>query len=346
MAITVGTGDLYSDVRAVARRKLSAASAAFVNTMVAQAEDHRALWQSANDKQSKLLARLQEVEVRHEHIQRQIDHGYTRVETLVDGNQISAVVKLPANAPEVLAIRKELAEAQAEWEKQTAVANERGSVVRSHEQLLQSLGKYLDQVETKLEDAPEAKPPKKADVSLPAIEAKRAEIGVLKAALDANMAAPVATGQRKKEAAELVARLASDGIPRLDMAAGTLPFEFPLLTINHTAVGAVPGGREVVTTNGRVHVPNAIAVLCWLFPESMLAAIQKEIDLAGDDAAAVDDETRAKRDTEIMAQILEAEREEEMLIRAALSAGLTIQRRPGADVRAVLAIDGPHPAKL
>lgn len=345
--IGFSTGDLYGDVRSLARRKLSPAGFQFVDGLVRQAEDARALWDGASRKQDKALARFQDVELRHDQIERQVTDGRVEITSLADGNRLSRVVRLAEKDPTVIGIRRELADARAELEKQTAISGERGAIVQGHNQLFQRLIAYLDAAVETLKDAPFEKASRKADVSVVAIEAKRSEIAGLKAALAENAAAPVPSAERKAAAAEMIRALADRGIPELhDLAIGMPAFTLPSIAIIHTAVGAVPGTRDVVSTQGHVNVPDALSVLAWLFPTELQAAIAKEIDLVADDASAVTDDVRAARDVEIRAQILAAERDEEALVRAALSAGLSVMRRPGTDPRAVLGVTGPDPARL
>ena len=90
-----------------------------------------------------------------------------------------------------------------------------------------------------------------------------------------------------------------------------------------------------------VQVPATLGILAWLAEDEMIAAREAEIDAQADDAAAVASDERATRTTDLLAAILEVEREEEALIE---EAGGDILRRPDADPRAVLGLSGDLPA--
>ncbi len=57
-----------------------------------------------------------------------------------------------------------------------------------------------------------------------------------------------------------------------------------------------------------------LALIARLFPDQLISALDREIDLIADDANALDDKTRAEKLATIAADTLAAEREEEQLI--------------------------------
>ena len=79
--------------------------------------------------------------------------------------------------------------------------------------------------------------------------------------------------------------------------------------------------------------------MAFLFPDQLLSALCREVDLVSDDANSLDDATRATKLATIAADMLAVEREEEALIVQAEQAGNQILRRPDADPRAVLQIE-------
>jgi len=89
--------------------------------------------------------------------------------------------------------------------------------------------------------------------------------------------------------------------------------------------------------------PDVPALISWLFKDQLLAKVEAEIDQCADDANALTDSDRAKKLTATAQEILETERLEERLIELAADQGQDIARRPDADPRAILGVDGPAP---
>lgn len=119
------------------------------------------------------------------------------------------------------------------------------------------------------------------------------------------------------------------------------PLEFPAgpSAVVQTA-GVVPSTKEVVHGIGHVEMPpSALGMIVWLFKDEVLARLDAEIDKRADEGAALDPEQRAMALAEARAALLALEREEEWLIEASPS---SVFRRPDADPRAVLGVDGPE----
>ncbi|BAV45288.1 Uncharacterized protein MLTONO_0385 [Mesorhizobium loti] len=175
-----------------------------------------------------------------------------------------------------------------------------------------------------------------------AIERKRADIVALKQDLSAVRTAPVPKSIRKQEARNLVAGLSKAGAPTIGRDR-RLNVSFPSDLMSVTTIGVDPTGTNIAGV-GQLRVPSTLAMMAWLYPDAMVAALERTIDaLPGDDSAALDDDTRAEKQTDIKAQILSAERDEETLIRGAHAAGLDVLRRADADPRAILGVVGPDP---
>lgn len=79
-------------------------------------------------------------------------------------------------------------------------------------------------------------------------------------------------------------------------------------------------------------------LIAWLQRDALLAALYAEIDEMADDKNALSEEQRTAELARIEAQALEQERIEEVLVE-----DLGVDRRPDADPRAVLGLDGPAP---
>ena len=87
-----------------------------------------------------------------------------------------------------------------------------------------------------------------------------------------------------------------------------------------------------------IDVVDVEALLCWTFKDQMIAAVDKEIELRGDDANALSDAQRAERTATILGDLLMSEREEELLIEHGEAKGIVLARRTNADPRALLGL--------
>lgn len=92
--------------------------------------------------------------------------------------------------------------------------------------------------------------------------------------------------------------------------------------------------------------PDTLALIAWLFEDVLVARLIDEIDRVAADDIALSDEARAARLAEIATRLLELERAEEAAIRLAATEGTKIQRRPDADLRAVLQLDPSTPREM
>ena len=90
--------------------------------------------------------------------------------------------------------------------------------------------------------------------------------------------------------------------------------------------------------NANAALPDSRGLLAWLHTDTMVAALEREIDAVADDGQAIGADERAKRLAQIAKDKLAAERREEAVITAAAQAGTALERRPDADPRAVLGI--------
>ena len=96
-----------------------------------------------------------------------------------------------------------------------------------------------------------------------------------------------------------------------------------------------------------LRIPNAPAMLCWLFKTELTQKATALVDeLADGDAVALDDDERRDREKEILAARLMIERQEEACISAAEDRGLIIARRGTADGRATLGLNADLPWPL
>jgi class 3 adenylate cyclase len=90
--------------------------------------------------------------------------------------------------------------------------------------------------------------------------------------------------------------------------------------------------------------PSALALLVWLHRDTLIERIEREIDLVADDQHALTSAQRVEQLKPIEKDRLAVEREEEVLISAAIAEGNMMLRRGDADPRAVLGLDDASPA--
>jgi hypothetical protein len=87
----------------------------------------------------------------------------------------------------------------------------------------------------------------------------------------------------------------------------------------------------------------AVALMAWAAPDTLYAALCRDVDAESDDTAALSAEDRFKKQATIAADRLANEREEEFWIERMRADGLAIARRPDADPRAVLGLASDLP---
>ncbi|WOH70668.1 hypothetical protein RX330_20440 [Bradyrhizobium sp. NDS-1] len=123
---------------------------------------------------------------------------------------------------------------------------------------------------------------------------------------------------------------------------------WPQAGITAEVVGGVTvDGKKVPIPNAGAAafggINDALGIMMWAFKDSIVAAIDREIDLYADDANALSAEDRASGEAELLTKLLAAERVEEALIRQAEQADMPVYRRGDADVRVVLGLDATMP---
>lgn len=165
-----------------------------------------------------------------------------------------------------------------------------------------------------------------------AVSRERKEIEALREALLDTKDAPQPSSIAKARVREQISALAETGKANVwgvvEHEKGTLKF---------------PTTQD--SKNYRVRAfPEALATLAWLFEEQLIAKVEAEIDAIADDSEALGPEERAKRLSELSAEILRHERIEEQLIERAAESNIVIPRRRDADPRAVLGLADSAPA--
>jgi hypothetical protein len=165
-------------------------------------------------------------------------------------------------------------------------------------------------------------------VSPGAIEKRRRRIRELLADIGRVDAAPISTKAAKQQAREEIKKLAERGRPAVHR----------LLEDR----GGIGWPQRKIGFAGMVDLfeTDSLAVMAFALEESLIAAVEREIDAVGGAAESLTDEERFDRFDRLFGELLAVERDEEALIGAA---DFDVQRRSDADPRAVLGISSDAP---
>ena len=183
-------------------------------------------------------------------------------------------------------------------------------------------------------DGPAAKR-KPNETWLAAVERTRDAIGDLTHQTRSVEVAPMPSGEARTKAKQEIERLANSGRPGalalLERAGGIAWPVSPL--------------RGVALTDGNIpQIVDALALIAWLLPKEMTAAVERAVSEDADDDNALTDAQRKARFKQIADQILALSRDEENLIEQAEGEGIAIVRRGDADPRAVLGLVSSLPS--
>jgi hypothetical protein len=175
-----------------------------------------------------------------------------------------------------------------------------------------------------------------------AIERIRGDRQELLAQLSAVRAALLPSAVAKGNARKQIEELAEQGRPTTWEVLEGRTIQWPTTSFRVDTSTAFVASEGTPRLGGLLfaEVPHIQALFTWLHRDALIKAIDKEIDGEADDKAALSPAEKAKRETEILAAILEVEREEAALID---KAGDVELHRPDMDVRAFLSINGPAP---
>ncbi|MCK1640337.1 hypothetical protein IVA95_22690 [Bradyrhizobium sp. 157] len=94
-------------------------------------------------------------------------------------------------------------------------------------------------------------------------------------------------------------------------------------------------------------MPDTLGLFAWLYRDALIAALDREIDAIADDENALTAEQRRDAETDLLGDLLQAERDECSLIEIAQSQGLPANFRVDCDPRAILGFEwvtAPSPA--
>ncbi|RUU11032.1 hypothetical protein EOD23_11590 [Mesorhizobium sp. USDA-HM6] len=253
--------------------------------------------------------------------------GYPRPKIrLDDGNEADPVV----------------AEARAKYEATSAdldqINERRKTLARAQQQAIkrvESCEKYLAyamQQPGAVIESFSGKVPKK----FASIDAARAEIENIRAALDAAYTAPHPSSVVKAKIRQEIAALAERGAPNVRAAVGHgQDVIWPKATIDIRHYASADHQRQYMGA----WTPDTLGLLAWAFKDTLVAALDAEIDKVASDKIALTDEQRDAKISELTDNLLAVERAEVALVDAN-----GLDHRDDADPRALLGITGPAPS--
>lgn len=242
-------------------------------------------------------------------------------------------------------IKEQLVEAQAELERITSIAADRSQVFNARGAVTESIKSWFKKCPGDTVFKSYEGPPLKRAVKKPTIddvERCREDRRGLVVELGKVELAPRPTSELMKLAREKVEALGQRGIPDImEFIRSGEKISWP--TIQLTLGAAAGRGEDTIRGYAGGKTVDVIGLLCWLEPDRLIAALDKEIEALVDDKDALDDKTRAARKSKLLSDVLTLEREEEGLIELAQLHGTTIFRRGDADPRAILNLSSELP---
>lgn len=183
---------------------------------------------------------------------------------------------------------------------------------------------------------------KKGEDLLIGIERYRRRGRELEADLHRIRSSPWPSSGARQKAQTLDDQLAESGRPLVENAIDhNEPIPFPTRTYQVRIFNADPSAV------GFVEIPDPVALIAWLLPDALSAALNHEIDAAADDHNAMTAEQRRDAEKEVLSDLLAAARCEAALVWRAQSEGATILQRPEIDPRALLGVElAPAPPRV
>ncbi|RUU86109.1 hypothetical protein EOB59_29960 [Mesorhizobium sp. M7A.F.Ca.MR.176.00.0.0] len=253
-----------------------------------------------------------------------------RVRALTDPDQEARTGqhRVGEDHPALIDARAKLVAAKAELEKLTSRREALGHRSQLARRLVTRTEEYLNGAWSGLTFEPFTGKLKK----FASVDAARAELDKLNAALSAAWTAPWPSSAAKAKIRAEIANLAARGKPGIttvvnhgdDVRWPTQQVKMQVL--QPELVGALGAGKTA----------DALGLICWAIGDQIAKALDKEIDAASNDQIALTDEQRNATLTSLADEILDAERAEVALVAAA-----GMDHRDTVDVRALLGIVGP-----
>ena len=239
-----------------------------------------------------------------------------------------------------IAAQKTVNKATAELRRLTALQTARSQAWQETTAALQRIERWLrdDLGGGVLQDHEHAMPRLGKDENLlHAIADRRRQITELKAGLATIANAPRPSSFCKERARMQIAKMAAKGSPSLEsliLRGGDIGFA-------HTDMNVpiIAGNKgSPVTAICAWEQADAMATLVWLFRDQLLKKLDSEIDAASDDGAALDDDERERRQSEVQASLLACEYDLAALIWEAQRQGLPIEFPADCAPQAILSV--------
>lgn len=181
---------------------------------------------------------------------------------------------------------------------------------------------------------------KKAETLAAAVERIQRRGRELQADLNRVQAAPRPSAWAKAKLREQIDAMAERGRPYVG---GLIEHGEPVRFSDVSRSAMARGGD--VPTLAQWEEPDVLALAVWLHRDALIAALDREIDAEADDAAALADGERRRREEQLVADILHAERIEAALAWRLADEGQPIAFRDGISAEAVLGLRAvPRPA--
>jgi hypothetical protein len=147
---------------------------------------------------------------------------------------------------------------------------------------------------------------------------------------------PYTSAEAKALAADQINKLADAAEPDVSCCVELLaPIQFMTTRTRTLASSADP---KLAPSIVHTETHDALGLVAWLFRDQLVAKIEVSIDEIADDPAALSAKERQVREAQILADMLEIERSECSLIRAAEARGETIDFRVGTSPLALLGV--------
>lgn len=259
-----------------------------------------------------------------------------RLKRLIDPAGIGGF-SLPHDQPQVVAAERALEKAADEFQKLTDRSETRTKAWQAASAALQSVELWLRDGKppsTAVEDfeAAEVKL-SKGETLLEAIERHRRRASELRADVARVQSAPYPSAYAKERMRQEVEQLARRGAPLVArLVEMNEPIDWPthqLRTQVHNTNTPAIGFTETV---------NSLALVAWLHRDALVAKLDREVDAASDDVAALSIEERQRREAEVMEALLATERDESALTWQAQTQGLPVEHRGDCSPIALLGL--------
>jgi hypothetical protein len=236
--------------------------------------------------------------------------------------------------------------AQSRLDKATAEAKRKTELKQTRSAAWHSASLTLANVEQWLRDgrpagtmleAVEVEPPKllKGEDVLSALERVLRRGRELKADLARIAAAPFPSAHARAKIRQEVETLAQRGAP---VVSGVIEhdgkLEFPRVLVR----SQVHNVRKSPAAVAYAEAVDPAALVAWLFPDELIAALDREIDSESDDKGALTLEAREKAQAEVMGDLLAVERAEAWLVWQAQAQSLPVEHRADCAPAAILSV--------